>query len=464
MLHEECGVFGIYGHENAAEIACLGLYALQHRGDESAGIVAADGVTMRQHRGLGRISEVFADPSIVEDLKGHLAVGHNRYSTTGSTLVMNTQPFVGNCRDGPLAVAHNGNLVNTSSLRRELQEMGALFQTTMDSEVFVHLAARSRAPDVVDRIVDALSQVRGAYSAVFATKDRLIVARDPYGFRPLCLGRLNGAWIAASESCAFDLVTARYIRDVTPGEVIVIQGDQLRSLHPFECSRRAHCIFEYIYFSRPDSRIFGDYVDKTRRKFGRQLAAEHPADADIVISVPDSSNTAAMGYAQASGIKLEIGLIRNHYIGRTFIQPSQPMREFGSRIKYNTVGGVLKDKRVVVIEDSVVRGTTMRHLTQMIRQAGAREVHLRVSSPPIILPCFYGVDFQTSDELIASSRTVEEIRDELGLDSLGYLSIEGMLASAPNSEEDYCTACLSGEYPVPIEEPVEKLSLEKMIA
>jgi len=464
MLHEECGVFGIYGHENAAEIACLGLYALQHRGDESAGIAAADGVTMRQHRGLGRVSEVFADPSTVSGLRGHLALGHNRYSTTGSTLETNTQPFVGNCYDGPLAVAHNGNLVNAVSLRNALQEEGALFQTTMDSEVFVHLAARSKASDVVDRMVDALSLVRGAYSAVFATKDALIVARDPYGFRPMCLGRLDDAWIATSESCALDLVAARYIRDVTPGEVILIQGDHLRSLHPFESPCRAHCIFEYIYFSRPDSRIFGDYVDKTRRKFGKQLAAEHPADADIVISVPDSSNTAAMGYAQASDIKLEIGLIRNHYIGRTFIQPSQPMREFRTRIKYNTVGGVVKDKRVVVIEDSIVRGTTMRHLTEMIRQAGASEVHLRVSSPPVVLPCFYGVDLQTTDELIASSRTVEEIGNDLGVDSLGYLSIEGMLASAPNSEEDYCTACFSGEYPVPIEEPVEKLSLEKMIA
>ena len=463
MLREACGIFGTYGHPSASELTFLGLYALQHRGDEGTGIVSSDGRQIYQHKGLGQVADVFRDRSTLDSLKGHLAIGHNRYSTTGASVLTNTQPFLVNTKDGPIAIAHNGNLVNTGSLRQELQGMGAIFQTTMDSEIIVHLVARSREEEVLDQIVDALSRVRGAYSALLLTRDKIIAARDPMGFRPLCLGRLDEAWIVASESCALDIVAAKYIRDVEPGEIVVIDKDGLRSLKPFENTRHGFCVFEYIYFSRPDSRIFGDYVDKTRRKLGRQLAIEQPTPgADIVISVPDSSNTAALGYSETSKIRFEIGLIRNHYVGRTFISPSQIMRELKVRIKYNPVGGVLKGKRVVIVEDSIVRGTTMTKLATMIRQAGAREVHVRVSSPPIRFPCYYGIDFQGTDELIASGRTVEEIRQLLRVDTLGYLSIEGMLRALPNSGHQYCVACFDENYPVSIEEKVEKMLLEEV--
>ena len=458
-LREACGVFGIYGHRAAARLTYLGLYALQHRGDESAGIVTGDGKQIRAHKGLGVVSEVFTD-EILTSLDGHLAIGHTRYSTTGASVVINAQPFVANCREGPLAIAHNGNLTNTSALRKSLEQKGALFQTTMDSELIVHLAAKSQAGTMEERIIEALGQVRGAYCLAFATKDQVIGARDPYGFRPLCLGRLDDAWIIASESCALDIVGAEYVRDVEPGEVIVVDENGMRSLKPFSAPRRAFCIFEYIYFSRPDSRIFGDYVDKTRRKLGKQLAIEHPADADIVIAVPDAANTAALGYAQRSQAKFEIGLIRNHYVGRTFIQPSQGMRDFKVKIKFNPVGGVLRDRKVVVVEDSIVRGTTLRQLSRMIRQAGAREVHVRVSSPPIRFPCFYGMDFQTMGEIIAARQSAEAIREHVGVDSLGYLSKAGMLSAVPNRAEDYCTACFDGAYPLAVEEEMAKLRLE----
>ncbi|MCK4417187.1 MAG: amidophosphoribosyltransferase [Candidatus Latescibacteria bacterium] len=456
---EACGVFGIYGHEAAARLTYLGLYALQHRGDESAGIVTGDGKQLRAHKGLGVVSDVFTD-EILSGLDGHLAVGHTRYSTTGASVLTNVQPFVANCKGGPLAIAHNGNLTNTSALRKRIEEEGALFQTTMDSEVIVHLAARSQADTTVERIVEALGQLRGAYCLAFATKDQVIGARDPYGFRPLCLGRLDDAWIIASESCALDIVGAEYVRDVEPGEVIVVDKNGMRSLNPFSAPRRAFCIFEYIYFSRPDSRIFGDYVDMTRRKLGKELAIEHPAEADIVIAVPDAANTAALGYSQWSQVPFEMGLIRNHYVGRTFIQPSQGIRDFKVKIKFNPVGGVLRDRSVVVVEDSIVRGTTLRQLSRMIRQAGAREVHVRVSCPPIRFPCFYGMDFQTMGEIIAAKQSVEAIRAHVGVDSLGYLSKEGMLSAMPNSAEDYCTACFDGEYPVEVEKEMAKLRLE----
>ncbi len=460
-IHEECGIFGIFGHPKASEVTYLGLHALQHRGEESSGIASADGEVVRIHTGLGHVTDVFQDRSILERLSGHLAVGHNRYSTTGSSALCNAQPFLAECRDGFVALGHNGNLVNAARLRREMQEAGAIFQTTTDSEVIVHLIARSQEETVEGRVVDALSQVRGAYSLVIATQDKLIALRDPMGFRPLCLGQLEDAWVVASESCALDMVSARYIRDVDPGEIVVIDRNGLRSMRPWPESRHAFCIFEYIYFSRPDSIIFRDNVDRTRRRLGKQLAVEQPADADIVISVPDSSNTAALGYSQASGIKFEIGLIRNHYVGRTFIKPSQKTRDFEARTKYNPVRGVLKGRRVVVVEDSIVRGTTLKHLVKMMRDAGATEVHVRVSSPPIISPCYYGIDFQTRDELIASQKTVEQIRTHLGVDSLGYLSLEGLLKVAPNGGKEYCTACFSGDYPVQIEDEVSKLILER---
>ncbi|MFH1008789.1 MAG: amidophosphoribosyltransferase [Candidatus Latescibacterota bacterium] len=457
---EACGVFGIYGNEEAARLAYLGLYALQHRGDESAGIVTGDGKQLRTHKGQGTVSGVFTE-EILSRLDGHLAIGHNRYSTTGASVATNVQPFVANGKGGPLAIAHNGNMTNTNVLREYLKRKGALFQTTMDSELILHLAARSQAETTEERIIEALGQVEGAWCLTFATKDQLIAARDPYGFRPLCLGRLDDAWIIASESCALDIVGAEYVRDVEPGEVIVIDHDGMRTRKAFSASRRAFCIFEYIYFSRPDSRIFGDYVDRTRRKLGKALAEEHPADADIVIAVPDAANTAALGYSQRSEAKFEIGLIRNHYVGRTFIQPSQGVRDLKVKLKFNPVGGVLKDRSVVVVEDSIVRGTTLRQLSRMIREAGAREVHVRISSPPIRFPCFYGMDFQTMGEIIAAEQSVEAIRKHIGVDSLAYLSTEGMLACMPNCAKNYCTACFDGKYPLEVEGEMAKLRLEE---
>jgi len=460
---ENCGIVGVYGHPEAAKIAYLGLHALQHRGQEGTGIVSSDGRNVFRHVGLGLVNEVYADARVFEKLKGHIAVGHNRYSTTGSTSLLNTQPILVNSKAGPLAIAHNGNLVNYRSLRLILENSGSIFQTTNDSEVILHIAARSQKKTIEEQILDALRAVRGAYSLVFLTANKLIIARDPYGVRPLALGRMGKAVIAASETCALDLIGAEYVRDVQPGEMISIGPEGQQVFEIGHAEQTAHCIFEFVYFSRPDSRIFGDYVDKTRRKLGKNLALEHPADADIVISVPDSSNTAAIGYSRRTGIKFEIGLIRNHYIGRTFIQPSQKMRDFNVRIKFNPVGGVLKDRRVVIVDDSIVRGTTLKRLVEMVRRAGAREVHVRVSSPPIRFPCYYGMDFPSREELIANEMDVEEIRKYLGVDSLGYLSLEGMLAAVPNSNRGYCTACFSGEYPITVQEKIEKLAVERDI-
>ena len=453
---EFCGVIGIYGHPEAAEMAYLGLYALQHRGQEGCGIVSSDGRRFTKRLGQGLVNDVFSKPETISALRGSMAIGHNRYSTTGSDQLINIQPIVVNSKDGPLALGHNGNIVNTRSLHESLEQDGAIFQTTTDSEIIVHLIAKSRSAGLVERVKEALNTVRGAFSLVLLTADKLIVARDPHGFRPLALGRLKEASVVASETCAFDLIGADYIRDVEPGELIVFDADGMRSEQLEGAVRRSSCIFEFIYFSRPDSRIFGECVDKTRRKFGKRLYEEHPADADIVISVPDSSNTAALGFSLRSGLKFEFGLIRNHYIGRTFIQPQQAIRNFSAKVKYNPVAGVLSGRRVVVVEDSIVRGTTLRTLSQFIRKAGATEVHIRVSSPPIRHPCFYGMDFPTREELIASTRSVEEIRQFLGVDSLGYLSMEGMLASAPGTGKDYCTACFDGSYRVPIDDVTEK--------
>lgn len=460
---EFCGVIGVYGHPEAAEMAYLGLYALQHRGQEGAGIVSSDGENVTYHVGQGLVNDVFLNREIIEKLNGHIAIGHNRYSTTGSDQKINVQPILVNSKDGPLALGHNGNLVNSKVLRDLLQEEGSLFQTTTDSEIIVHLIARSKESDPVCRVKDALSRVRGAYSLVILTRDKLMAARDPNGFRPLALGSLNGGYVIASETCAMDLVGADYVRDVDAGELLIIDEEGIRS-ESLGCEReRAHCIFEFIYFSRPDSRIFGEYVDRTRRRLGERLAEEYPVEADMIIAVPDSSNTAALGYAHCSGIKFELGLIRNHYIGRTFIQPQQSIRHFNVKVKFNPVGGILNDKRVVVVEDSIVRGTTLKILTQLIRKAGAREVHVRVSSPPIRYPCYYGMDFPTREELIATSLSVEDIRNHLEVDSLGYLSMEGLLSAVPREGRGYCKACFDGLYPVSVEEVFEKTQYEKSV-
>ncbi|MCH8125486.1 amidophosphoribosyltransferase [candidate division KSB1 bacterium] len=460
---ENCGIMGIYGGANASELAYLGLHALQHRGQEASGIVTTDGDQVYRHIGTGLVNDIFNDPNILSGLKGHIAVGHNRYSTTGSSTLLNSQPILVKSKQGSLAIAHNGNLTNYKSLRRELENSGSIFQTTNDSEVILHLAARSKKNGIVEQLLDALRQVKGAFSLVFLTRNELIVARDPYGVRPLALGKIGNTIIAASETCALDLIGADYLRDVKPGELICFNQKGEFSTRISEPVKPAHCIFEFVYFSRPDSRIFGEYVDKARRKLGKNLAIGHSVDADIVISVPDSSNTAAIGYSRRSDIKFDIGLIRNHYIGRTFIQPSQKTRDFHVRLKFNDVGGVLKDRRVVLVDDSIVRGTTIKHLVKMLRKAGAREVHIRVSSPPIKHPCYYGMDFPSQGELIADRMETEEIREYLGVDSLEYLTLEELLDSVPNGELGYCTACFSGNYPIPVEEKFEESDIEKEV-
>ena len=460
-LKEECGIFGIYGHPEAAELTYLGLYALQHRGQESTGMVTSDGEQMYHHRGMGLVADVFGKRGLLKTFPGHLAIGHNRYSTTGGTLLVNAQPILIRYKDGPFAVAHNGNLVNTQQLRNVMEKDGSIFQTTTDSELIVHLVARSKKEDLTEGIIDALGEVRGAYSLVFATPRGIIGVRDPHGFRPMCLGQLDNAFVLASESCALDIINAQYLRDVEPGEMICIDERGLQSLFPFPRKQHSFCIFEYIYFARPDSIIFKENVDKARRRLGHQLAREQPAEADIVISVPDSSNTATVGYSEESGIRFELGLIRNHYVGRTFIHPSQATRDMGVLIKFNPVRGVLSGKRIVVVDDSIVRGTTSMKLVNMLRHAGVGEIHFRVSAPPLAHPCFYGIDIPTRQELIASSHSVEEIRKFIGADTLGYLSLDGLLKAVPNRAEDYCTGCFSGEYRVPPDEHVEKNVLER---
>ncbi len=457
---EECGVFAIYGHPNASEMAYLGLYALQHRGQESSGIVTSNGKDLYHHRGMGLVSEVFGDQAVFRYLMGESAIGHNRYSTTGSNKIANVQPLLAADREGPIAIGHNGNLTNTRELYNELLDRGAIFQTTLDSEIIIHLLAMSKKETLEDRLIDALSKVEGAYCLVIITRDKVLAARDPHGFRPLCLGRVGDSWAVASETCALDIIGASYVRDIEPGEIVVIDSAGVRSLTPFTGREKHFCIFEYIYFSRPDSYIFGECVDKARRKIGQTLAEEYPVDADVVISVPDSSNTAALGYAHAAKIPFEIGLIRNHYIGRTFIHPSQVTRDAKVRIKFNPVRGVLEGKRVIVVEDSVVRGTTFKKITRLLRDAGAKEVHLRVSSPPIISPCHYGMDFPTREELLASSMSVEEIRRFLDVDTIGYLSLKGLHASVPNDGNTYCDACFSGRYPTVLPENLTKNCIE----
>lgn len=460
-IHDKCGIFGTVATPEAARLTYLGLYSLQHRGQESAGIVSCQKKSkMILHRGMGLVSKVFDDPAILDGLIGDSAIGHTRYSTTGASSLTNIQPFMITYRGKKLAIAHNGNLTNSRTLRTALEDEGAIFQTTSDTEIILHLVARSKKTNVMEAIEEALREVQGAYSLVFLTPDSVIAARDPFGFRPLALGSYLGSHVVASETCAFDLVGAKYLRDVEPGEIVEIKPDGIKSVKAQTGREHAFCIFEYIYFSRPDSKIFGENVDKIRRRLGRELAREHPAEADIVIGIPDSANTATLGYSEESGIRFEIGLIRNHYVGRTFIDPEQSIRDLDVRLKFNPVRGALEGKRVVVVDDSIVRGTTSKKLIQMIRSAGAKEVHFRSSSPPLISPCYYGIDMPTKEELIASSMSVEEIRKYLDADTLGYLSVDGMLRMSSLPNEQYCTGCFTKKYPAPVEERNGKFFLE----
>jgi amidophosphoribosyltransferase len=445
---DECGIFGIFGHAEASKLTYLGLYALQHRGQESAGIAASDGVRMSAHRAMGYVADVFHEEELAK-VTGVAAIGHVRYSTAGESRLLNAQPILIDCAHGPIAICHNGNLVNARELHDRLVGRGSIFQTTSDTEVILHLYARSQAATVEEALVEALSEVRGAFSLVILTPGALIAVRDPHGFRPLCLGRLDDRWIACSETCALDLIGATYVRDVEPGELIVVRADGVRSMKPFPPSPVAQCIFEHVYFARPDSYVFGDSVNDVRTNLGRLLAREAPVDADVIVPVPDSGVCAATGFSEASGIPMRIGLIRNHYVGRTFIEPQQSIRHFGVKVKLNPVRAILGGRKVVLIDDSIVRGTTSRKIVRMIKAAGASEVHVRISCPPTISPCFYGIDTPRRSELIAATHTIEEIATYINADSLRYLSIEGLLASVNGHRATYCTSCYTGQYPVP---------------
>jgi amidophosphoribosyltransferase len=446
-FREECGVFGIFGHPEASNLTYLGLYALQHRGQESAGIAAADGTQIRVSKAMGYVNEAF-DGDTLARLPGRLAVGHVRYSTAGESRLANAQPIVVDSVHGQLAVAHNGNLINAGEVRDALVRDGAIFQTNSDTEVVVHLFARAKADGSETAIIDAISQVRGAFSLVMMTKDRLIGARDPHGFRPLAIGRLGDAWVICSETCAMDLIGATYVRDVEPGEVVIVGPHGVRSVKPYPPARQSQCIFEHVYFSRPDSYVFGESVNEVRTEFGRRLARESGVAADVVVPIPDSGVCAAVGYAEASGLPMRMGLIRNHYVGRTFIQPQQSIRHFGVRVKLNPVRSILEGKRVVLVDDSIVRGTTSRKIVRMVRSAGAREVHMRISCPPTVSPCFYGVDTPRRSELIAATHTLEEIRKYVDADSVAYLSLEGLTGAVRGGSANYCTSCYTGVYPV----------------
>ncbi|MFQ5682430.1 MAG: amidophosphoribosyltransferase [Candidatus Binatia bacterium] len=451
-FHDECAVMGVYGHPEAANMVYLGLYALQHRGQESSGIVSSDGKVLISHRQMGLVADIFKE-DIIKRLDGFGAIGHNRYSTTGQSHLKNAQPFVVEYAYGPIAISHNGNLVNAEVLREELESCGSIFQSTSDTEVIIHLIATSKETTLMGRIVEALSRAKGSYSLLFLTVDRMIAARDPRGFRPLIVGKFQsggngGGYVVASESCALDLIEAEYLREVEPGEILTFSPEGMTSLKPFPPAAPAKCIFEYIYFSRPDSNLYGHNVYQVRKELGRQLARESPVEADLVTPVPDSGVPAAMGYAEESRLPLEFGLIRNHYVGRTFIEPQRSIRHFGVKIKLNAQREVLKGKRVVVVDDSIVRGTTSRKIIRMLRDAGAKEVHLRISSPPTISPCYYGIDTPTRAELIASSTSVEQIRSFIEADTLNYLSREGMYVFLDGRTEGFCDACFSANYPV----------------
>ena len=453
-FREECGVIAIYAHPEAEKLAYLGLHSLQHRGQESAGIVSSDGMTLHMHKDMGLVADIFTE-EVLARLVGKLAIGHTRYSTCGDSALLNAQPILVQSNKGVIAVAHNGNLVNAQEIRSRLESQGSIFQTSSDTEVLVHLIALSREHTLPEAMADALRRVEGAFSLVMISTDRIFAARDPRGFRPLAMGRIpalpgekQDTVVFASETCAFDLIGATYERDVKPGELIVIGPEGLSSRFYAAAAPQSSCIFEHVYFSRPDSTVFGRPVDQSRDALGRQLAREAPAEADIVVPVPDSGVSAAMGYAAESGMPFRFGLIRNHYVGRTFIEPSQSVRDFGVKLKLNPVRSVLEGKRVVLIDDSIVRGTTSRKIVRMIRSAGAREVHMRISCPPTISPCFYGVDTPSKSQLIAANKSVEEIRDYIGADSLAYLSLEGLKKACGDGEKTtYCTACYTGKYP-----------------
>jgi amidophosphoribosyltransferase len=449
-FHDQCGLFGIFGHREAARMAYLGLYALQHRGQESAGIASTDGGKLRIQKGMGLVNDIFSDERL-DKLPGTSAIGHVRYSTAGDTVAANAQPILIDCHRGPIALGHNGNLVNAQVLRHELEAAGSIFQSSSDTEVILHLYARSHRDRLEDAIAASLSKVMGAFSLLFLTPDAMVAARDPWGFRPLVLGRVDGATILCSETCALDLIDAEYVRDLEPGELVVVDAGGVRSFRPFPPEPHRQCVFEHVYFARPDSLVFGRNVLASRLLLGRQLARERPADADVVVPVPDSGMGAGLGYSQESGLPFEWGLIRNHYVGRTFIEPKQSIRSFGVKIKLNPVRSVLEGKRVVLIDDSIVRGTTSRKIVGMVREAGAREVHLRISSPPTTGPCYYGIDTPLKSELIASRLSVDEIAKYVGADSLGYLSHEGLLRAVDDVEgRRHCTACFSGRYPVAV--------------
>ena len=448
-FHDECGVVGVYGHLDAANLAYLGLYALQHRGQESAGIVASNNGSMHLEVGMGLVADVFSDTRL-KKLPGKIAIGHNRYSTTGGSRIKNAQPCLIEYAGGTMAMGHNGNLVNASEIREELGAAGAIFQSTNDSEVIVHLMAQSRRNSFVDRAVAALSQVKGAYSIVLMSENELIAARDPQGFRPLCLGKLDGAYIVASESCVMDLLEAEFIREIEPGELILINQFGMKSFHPFPKTATKQCVFEHIYFSRPDSYLFGQSVYSVRKLMGRALAREKPVEADVVVPVPDSGVISAMGYSEESEIPFQMGLIRNHYVGRTFIEPQSQIRNFGVKIKLNAVKPVIEGKRVIIIDDSIVRGTTSKKIVRMLREVGAKEVHVRISSPPTTHSCFYGIDTPTKGELIASNMDIDQTREYLGADSLHYITLEKMLEIFGEQKDDFCAACFDGRYPVDV--------------
>ncbi len=455
-MHEECGISAVFGSPDASRLVYLSLYALQHRGQEAAGIVTYNGTGMHTKLGMGLVADVF-DKSSLEELTGNHAIGHVRYSTAGDSSIRNCQPITVNTGNGRIAVAHNGNLTNAIELRKKLEEQGAIFQTNSDTEVVLHLFARSKETGFVRPLLDALRKLRGAYCFVFITKKGILAARDPYGVRPLALGRIGKTWTVASETSAFDLIGAKYVRDIAPGELVDITAQGVKS-HMIEKSKdKAMCVFEYVYFSRPDSRIFGHNVYEIRREMGRQLAREAPppADTDMVIPIPDSASVAAMGYAEQSGKRFDMGLIRSHYIGRTFIEPKQSIRDFGAKIKYNAVSEALVGKKIILIDDSIVRGTTSRKLVRMLKRVGVKEVHMRISSPPIISPCFYGIDTPTTKELIASKLSIDKIRDYLEVSSLAYLSEAGMLGATRMEKKDFCTACFTGKYPIALEKGVQ---------
>jgi amidophosphoribosyltransferase len=455
-LHEECGVFGIIGTQDAAAHTALGLHALQHRGQEAAGIVATDGKRFSQHMALGKVGENFNEPKVMDNLQGHAAIGHVRYSTSGEKANMaNIQPLFAELDFGGFALAHNGNLTNAKTLKRILVRHGSIFRTTMDSEVMLHLVALSEGETVLDCLIDTLRQVEGAYSLVAITRDAVIGARDPLGVRPLVIGRLAHAHVLASETCALDIIGAEYVRDVEPGEIVILSEDNIQSVKPFSPQKQRFCIFEYVYFARPDSHVEGRDVYYMRKSMGKQLALENPVDADVVVPVPDSGVPAAVGYAEASRIPFELGIIRNHYVGRTFIEPTEQVRHFGVRLKHNANSAVLNGKKVILIDDSIVRGTTSKKIVQMVRDAGAKEVHMRISSPPTTHSCFYGVDTPSQDKLLAHRMSVKEMAEFIGVDSLSFLSVEGLYKAVGETRRNnklpqFCDACFTGDYPIPI--------------